>query len=751
MYAIYILLHHTMKILLLLFGLLFVFNSFATHIVGGEIDMQAVSNEGNATHRITLNLYFDDLNGNKGAEDAYVTIGIFRKRDNYMMGILTMPKVSTQQITYANPICSSNSQSQTRQIKYSSTVVLSPQNFDDSMGYYIAWERCCRNNAIINIQNPGAAGSTFYLEFPAFKQENNTTFYNSTPQFVIPSGDYSCINRPFSMSFAAKDADADSLAYSLVTPLNGYSTTATPIPAYPTASSSYPPVKWASGISLDNSISGSSPLKVNPKTGLLTVTANTIGLYVFCVQVDEYRKGKKIGSVRRDYQLKVIDCLSNDAPVTVAKEQGKSGNYSKGQVITIKNTQTPKCISLFSTDKNIGQHISIKLKPVNFSDSVFKVFPASMSIKTVNDTLKTSICFSECNVSWDKKPLIFDVITTDDGCPQILTDTLRISVLVEPNPLAFPHIRTNLGATSATVTVGNTIGFTVFGSDSLKNTVKIRAIGRGFSLSQVGMSFNDATGIGQTSSPFVWTPTCSSIRKEDYLIDFIVSEERCGYLLTDTITVRLKVVDKENIRPTIKTTLTSKNIAYTLFSDHTAISFDVIGEDNNLDDLLSLYAVPQGFDLKTVGIGWNNLTGKAMLRSSFTWLPSCQLLEGTESKTFTILFVAQDNSCGTTNKDTTSVMITIKDKAMDFSFKPANIFTPNNDGKNDYFSIPDLPEDNCFEQFKNFQVVNRWGEVIYETSNRSFKWYGENSSAGDYFYMIHFTNHQFKGWLTLLR
>lgn len=740
-----------MKSCLLILGLLCTLNTFATHIVGGEIDMQAITNEGNATHRITLNLYFDDLNGNKQAEDNFVTIGIFRKRDNYMMGILTMPKVSTQQITYANPICSSTTQSQTRQIKYSGTAILSPQNFDDSMGYYIAWERCCRNSTITNIQNPGAAGSTFYLEFPAFKQENNNILANSTPQFVIPSGDYSCINRPFSMNFAAKDADGDSLAYSLVTPLNGYSSTAASNPTYPTPSSDYPPVKWISGISLDNVIPGSSPLKVNPKTGLLTVTANTIGLYVFCVQVDEYRKGKKIGSVRRDYQLKVIDCLSNDTPVTVAREQGKSSNYQKGQIITIKHTQKPKCIALFSTDKNVGQHISIKLQPVNFSDSTFKVSPASLTIKTVNDTLKTSVCFNECNVSWDNKPLIFDVITSDNGCPQVLTDTLRISVLVEPDPLALPRISTDLGATSATVTVGNKLGFTVLGSDSLKNTVKISATGRGFSLNQVGMSFSSATGVGKVTSPFTWTPTCAVIRKEDYIIDFVVSEERCGRTLTDTITIRLKVVDKENKRPKISTTLGKKSIDYTLSNGNASINFDVIGEDTDLNDLLNLYAVPQGFDLKAVGMGWNNLTGKVNLRSPFTWLPTCELLEGKESKTFAIQFVVQDNSCGTNNMDTTTVSITIKNKTMDFSFKPANIFTPNDDGKNDYFSIPDLPEDNCFEHFKNFQVVNRWGDVVYETSNRNFKWYGENSATGDYFYIINFTSRQFKGWLTLLR
>ncbi|MFY7890914.1 MAG: gliding motility-associated C-terminal domain-containing protein, partial [Spirosomataceae bacterium] len=172
-----------MKIYLLFFILLLTFDVTATHIVGGEIDMQAITNVGNATHLITLNLYFDDINGSPGAEDAYVTVGIFRKRDNYMMGIVSLPKVSTQQITYSNPLCATGTRIQTRQIKYSGTAILLPINFDDTAGYYIAWERCCRNTSITNIQNPGSAGSTFYLEFPAFKQGNGTIITNSTPQF----------------------------------------------------------------------------------------------------------------------------------------------------------------------------------------------------------------------------------------------------------------------------------------------------------------------------------------------------------------------------------------------------------------------------------------------------------------------------------------------------------------------------------------------------------------------------------------
>ncbi len=741
-----------MKTFLLFFALLLTFDVTATHIVGGEIDMQAITNTGNATHQITLNLYFDDINGSSGAEDPFVTVGIFRKRDNYMMGIVSMPKVSTQQVTYSNPLCAGGARIQTRLIKYSGTAILMPINFDDAAGYYIAWERCCRNTSITNIQDPGSAGSTFYLEFPAFKQDNGTIINNSTPKFDLPTGDYSCINRPFSMSFAAEDADGDSLTYSLVTPLNGYTTRTYSNPTYPTGSSNYPLVQWVSGINLNNVIPGSSPLKVNPKTGLLTLTASTIGLYVFCVQVDEYRKGKKIGTVRRDFQLKVIDCTANDAPVSAIREQGKTSNYIEGNIIRIKSGQSPKCINLFTSDKNIGQNVSTKIKPVNFPDSTLNASPNSYTVKTAADTLKTSICFNDCNVSWDGEPLIFDVITTDDGCPQGLSSTIRVSVIIEPNPSSLPKIRTDLGATSASIFVGNTLKFNVIGTDSLKNLIKVTAIGRGFNLAQAGMTFIETSGNALVSVPFTWSPTCSMFRKEEYLVDFIVSKQYCNKTLTDTVTVRLKILILDNKRPKISTTLAQNTFEYLVsVANPSSISFDVIGEDTDVNDVLKLTAIPNGFNMKNVGMNWTDQTAKGTVRGSFQWTPTCLLLDNKESMSFPILFKVEDNSCSNNKTDSVTIKITLKNKIADYTINAPNVFTPNEDGKNDYFAITDLPEDNCTEQFESLKIVNRWGEVVYETKDRNFKWYGNDLASGEYYYLVSYTKHSFKGWLTLLR
>ena len=61
-------------------------------------------------------------------------------------------------------------------------------------------------------------------------------------------------------------------------------------------------------------------LKISPD-GFLTATPSQQGLYVFAVKCDEYRNGEKIGEVRRDFQMLVVDvCPRAEAPQILGKK-----------------------------------------------------------------------------------------------------------------------------------------------------------------------------------------------------------------------------------------------------------------------------------------------------------------------------------------------------------------------------------------------------------------------------------------------
>ncbi len=65
-----------------------------------------------------------------------------------------------------------------------------------------------------------------------------------------------------------------------------------------------------------------------------------------------------------------------------------------------------------------------------------------------------------------------------------------------------------------------------------------------------------------------------------------------------------------------------------------------------------------------------------------------------------------------------------------------NVFTPNNDGLNDFF----YPVINCIFSEYRLVIFNRWGKLLYETSNQSDKWdgnyLGNEVPQGVYFYLI---------------
>jgi gliding motility-associated-like protein len=86
--------------------------------------------------------------------------------------------------------------------------------------------------------------------------------------------------------------------------------------------------------------------------------------------------------------------------------------------------------------------------------------------------------------------------------------------------------------------------------------------------------------------------------------------------------------------------------------------------------------------------------------------------------------------------DTAFILISV-DKPLDVIYSIPNIFTPNGDGVNDFFTIN---AQNI--QSLDILIMNRWGNVVFESNNIDAKWNGKNKnegkdcSDGTYFYKI---------------
>lgn len=92
-----------------------------------------------------------------------------------------------------------------------------------------------------------------------------------------------------------------------------------------------------------------------------------------------------------------------------------------------------------------------------------------------------------------------------------------------------------------------------------------------------------------------------------------------------------------------------------------------------------------------------------------------------------MLIVTSNNGC----KDTTYGEIHVGEGIL-----IPNVFTPNNDGTNDYFYIPSMG----IKEF-HIKIYNRWGNFIWETTAPKIEWDGRNYSGeqipdGTYYFLL---------------
>lgn len=95
-------------------------------------------------------------------------------------------------------------------------------------------------------------------------------------------------------------------------------------------------------------------------------------------------------------------------------------------------------------------------------------------------------------------------------------------------------------------------------------------------------------------------------------------------------------------------------------------------------------------------------------------------------------------------KDTLTRSVQIIDKP----FVP-NVFSPNGDGKNDFFKIPFL----YGYPGNSVAVFNRWGTKVFEGENYNNDWDGDDLPSGTYFYVVTAPtlDEPLKGSVTLIR
>ncbi len=278
--------------------------SLATHIVGGVLNYTYI---GNNKYTIKLKLY-RDCGSSAAAFPSNVTIKIkgnnganFSPSKDLTISLGNVTTLSANLLPCAvapNPIpC-------VQEGVYTQTITLPP----NTGGYHLYYQVSARNLSLTNINGAcNCIGESFYAYIP-----NNTVSSNSNSNAVFTAFPplFICANEPFTFNHSATDADGDSLVYSLYTPYEDNTT-----PTYSNNVAIFPEVIYLSGYTTNNPL-GATPFNLNPITGVLTGTPNTIGQFVVGVRVKEYRNGVYISQTLRDFQFNVLNCP--EPPPTLA-------------------------------------------------------------------------------------------------------------------------------------------------------------------------------------------------------------------------------------------------------------------------------------------------------------------------------------------------------------------------------------------------------------------------------------------------
>ena len=287
----------------------------AKHIIGGDVTYECL---GNGRYKVTMFIYRDCRPQAQAAQlDGDASIAIYLGGSSYRL-------VSAFQVNLANRDFIDPPEYPCLILPPGLCVERGLYEFEIDFNswpaaesYYIVYQRCCRNNTISNIVDPGDIGATYFVELTPESMEtcnNSPTFRNFPPTVV-------CVDQEFEFDHSVEDAEGDSIVYRFGTPLEGGGLAGSSFtsPGDPTSCSGVKPtppcpppfkkVEFRSPLySQENPMGGDPQISIDPQTGLITGRPMIQGQFVITVVAEEYRNGEKIGEINRDFQFNVAQC-----------------------------------------------------------------------------------------------------------------------------------------------------------------------------------------------------------------------------------------------------------------------------------------------------------------------------------------------------------------------------------------------------------------------------------------------------------
>lgn len=246
--------------------------------------------------------------------------------------------------------------------------------------YLLAYQRCCRNAAISNVQNSQSLGIVISVEVTPESQQicNNSPVFTSTIDASKRPNIRICAGLETTIDFSAIDNDLDTLGnpdrlvYKFCQPVASGGVSGSPGNPCPAGNPNCvndcigtvplparcQPNNFRGIITTGMGIPG---MTIDENTGLISGTpTNITGIYLLAVCVEEYRYGELIGEIRRDFQFEVVACplfevdlVNSSIPISELLQTCQGSDYESCGLLEVKITNETEVDDRELRDKDI--------------------------------------------------------------------------------------------------------------------------------------------------------------------------------------------------------------------------------------------------------------------------------------------------------------------------------------------------------------------------------------------------------------
>lgn len=365
----------------------------ATHFSGGEIYWECI---GPDQFRIRLVVYRDCAGVNVQPTQ---TLQFTSPCGNRSLVVSTPGGTEISQlcdIELPNSTCNGGTLPGIQQYIYTGIITLPPCD-----SWHISWTNIYRNNAIVNLTNPGTRET--YIESVL---NNLAAPCNNSPTFTNVAIPYVCMGYPITYSYGAVDVEGDSLSYALI---GARMAGGVAIPYVPPNSGLVP----IPGLTLD------------PATGQINFTLNQIGNWVVVVQVTQYdANGNVTGTILRDMQFVAYPCTNDPPDPTTGVINSMTGAAVQTGPRAIEVCESGDfCFSFTISDPNTN---NVLVPTTNVGQNL----PGATFTYTGTNPITATVCWTAAQGTSGFFPFI--VTVSDGACPIPAFQTYIYAIQVLP-------------------------------------------------------------------------------------------------------------------------------------------------------------------------------------------------------------------------------------------------------------------------------------------------------------------------------